>query len=218
MKKTFLTVAILASTMTMATPSFAFSMGGLTSAVTGGGSGGGANLSASQTQTVADYAAGNLMVVNANIKMAQALHLDGEVSKLQATAESLKAGTSEDSLKNSDVTVSASTSSIVAELKTNPSMDEASKATFAAGLAELAAGALAYAKTGKDLADSQSAMSGASPMELLQLGELVYIAKSFPTNAKNFSNALTAGISYAKGQNIPVPANAADATSALGAF
>lgn len=218
MKKTFLAVAILASTMTMATPSFAFSMGGLTSAVTGGGGGGGANLSASQTQTVADYVAANLLVANANIKMAQALHLDGDVAKLQATADSLKAGTSGDSLKNADVTVSASTDDIVAKLKSNPTMDKASKVTFAAGLADLAVGALAYAKTGKDLAASQSAMSSASPMELLQLGELVYIAKSFPSNAKNFSNALTEGISYAKGQNIPVPANAADATSALGAF
>lgn len=218
MKKSLLAVAILASTMTVAVPSYAFSLGGLKSVVSGGGSGSGANLSTSQTQTVADYVKGGLLVVEANTKMAQALHLNGEVAKLQATAASLKAGTSEDSLKNADVTVSASTNEIVDKLKSNPTMGAASKATFATGLTALAAGALEYAKTGKDLAASQSAMSSASPMELMKLGQLVYIAKSFPSNAKNFSNALTSAITYAKGQNIPVPPNAADATSALGAF
>jgi len=218
MKKSVLALAILASSMAVAVPSYAFSLGGLTSAVSGGGSSGGANLSSSQTQAVADYVAGNLLVVAANTKMAQALGLDEEASKLKATADALKAGSSEDSLKSADVTVSESTNAIVEKLKSNPSLDQASKATFAAGLASLAAGAIAYAKTGKDLADSQSAMSSASPMELLKLGQLIYIAKSFPTNAKNFGNALTVATTYAKGQNIPVPANVADATSALGAF
>lgn len=218
MKKAVLVTAILASAMVAAAPSYAFSLGGLTSAVTGGSGSGGANLSASQTQTVADYAAGSQLIVSSNLKMAQALHLDGQVAALQASADALKAGTSEDTLKKSDVAMTDATNAIVEKLKSNPTMDEQSKATFSAGLADLALGALAYVKTGKDLTATQSALSSASPMELLQLAPLLYIAKNFPSNAKNFGEALTTSVQYAKGQNIPVPANAADATAALGAF
>ena len=214
MKKTIIAVAVLASTIAMAGSSYAFSLGGMASAVTGGG-GGGANLAGNQTQTVADYAAASLLVIAADSKMAQALGMDDQVAALKASADGLKAGTSEDSLKKSDVAVSASTNDIVAKLKSNPTLDAASKETFGTGLAALATGALMYAKVGKDLADSSSAMSSASPMDLLKLTELVYIAKSAPVNAKNFFDALSAGVTFAKGQNIPVPGNAADATAAL---
>jgi hypothetical protein len=218
MKKNALLSAILACGTVLAAPCHAFSLGGMASSMTGGSGGGGANLSASQTQTVADYVAGSQLIVAADLKMAQALHLDGEVSQLQAQADALKAGTSEDSLKKADVAVSASTQAIVDKLKTNPTMDAASKTTFSTGLAALAAGAIAYVKTGKDLSSTQSALSSASPTELMQVGELLYIAKTFPVNAKNFGQALSAGVQYAKGQNIPVPATVADATASLGSF
>lgn len=219
MNKKLSVVAIMLAAAAVAAPSHAFSLSGLASALPGKSTqGGGADLSATQAQTLTDYVAGSQLVIAANMKMAQALNLGGEVSKLQATADALKSGTSEGSLKQADVTVSGSTQDIMAKLKTNPALDQASKATFAAGLAQLATGAVAYAKAGKDLAAGQSALQSASPMQLLQLGQLVYMAKTFPSNAKNFSAALSAGVQYARGQNIPVPANAADATSALGSF
>ncbi len=219
MRKHLSLAAIVISTMAVTAPSHAFSLGNLAGAIPGARpQSEGADPGATQARTLADYVAGSQLVVAANIKMAQALKLDGEVSKLQATADALKAGTSEGSLKQADVTVSDSTKNIVDKLKSNPVLDQESKATFAAGLAQLATGAVAYSKTGQDLAAGQSALQSASPVQLLQLGRLAYIAKTFPTNAKSFSPALSAGIQFARGQNIPVPANAADATSALGAF
>ncbi len=215
MKKTMIAVSVIASSMFVPSLGQAFSLGGLTSMVSGGQANGGENLSTAQTQTVADYAAGSRLVLNANIKMAQALHLDGQVAELKATADAIQNGATDASLKKGDDTLSASTNAIVHQLKSNPSMDKASKATFASGLASLAMGSVAYAKTGKDLAASQSALSSASPAEMMRLGQLLYIAKNFPGNARNFLNSLRVGIQYAKGQDIPVPANAADATAAL---
>lgn len=218
MKKTTLALAL---TLSLSSASaIAFSLGSVPSipGLTGGGTSGGANLAATQGQAVADYAAANQLVLSANTKMAQALHLDGEVAALKASSDALKAGTSEDALKNSDVTLSKSTDDIAASLKTNPTLDASAKVEFGAGLVDLTSGAIAYAKVGKDVSSAQSALSGASPIELMKLGSLVYIAKTLPGNAKNFQGALSAATQFAKGQDIPVPANAADATAALGAF
>lgn len=214
LNKSIVSTFVFVAAMGLSASSYALSLGGLM----GGGNGGGANLSATQNQTAADYVAGNQLVISANSEMAQALHLDGVVAKLKESSDALKAGTSEDSIKASDVAVSKSTEEISNTLKSNPKLDAASKSHFAVGLVALVSGAVSYSKVGKDLTDSKSAMSSASPMDLMKLGELVYIAKTAPGNMKNLSDALTSAISFAKGQGIPAPANVADATSALGAM
>lgn len=217
MKKSILVAAVAALALNVSSPCSAFSLGGVTNALSGHSSGG-TDLAATQKNTVADYVSANKLVINANMKMAQALHLDGQVAALKASADALKAGTSEDSLKKSDTAVSQSTDEIVKKLNSNPKLDTAAKATFASGLASLVEGGLSYRKVSKDLASAQSSMSSASPMELTKVGELVYIGKTAPANVKNFSGALSSAIDFAKSENIPVPANAADATSALGNF
>lgn len=178
----------------------------------------GPDLEGAQATTVADYVVASKLVLSADSKMAQALHLDGDIATLKATSDSLKAGASEGDLKNSDVTLNKSTTDILASLKTNPQLDAKSKSLFAAGIGDLALGAFEYVKVGKEVSSSQSALSSASPMQLVKLGPLVYVARTMPSNAKTFTQALTAATEFAKGQNIPVPANAADATSALGAI
>lgn len=217
LNKSIVSTFVFVAAMGLSASSYAFSMGGLMGGGSGS-SGGGANLSATQNKTAADYVAGNLLVISANTEMAQALNLDGTVATLKASSDALKAGTSEDSIKASDVAVSKSTEEISNKLKSNPKLDAASKSHFAAGLVALVSGAVSYAKVGKDLTDSKSAVSSASPMDLMKLGELVYITKTAPGNMKNLSDALTTAISFAKGQGIPAPANVADATSALGAM
>ena len=213
--------SILAACVTLSicsAPAYAFSLGPVTLPLGGGSQSSGTDLAAIQDNTVRDYVAASQLVLSANMKMAQALHLDAEVAALKASSDALKAGTSEDALKSSDVTLSKSTDDIVTSLKSNPTLDAGAKATFSAGMVDLASGAIAYAKVGKELSSSQSALSSASPMALMKLGSLVYMAKALPGNAKSFGGALGAATQFAKGQDIPVPANAVDATAALGSL
>lgn len=205
-------------TMTLysgATLAFSFgspSIGGLT----GGSKSGGTDLIATQKKAVTDYVSASVKILFADAKMAEAIGLQSEVAKYKATADSIKSDTSEGSLDKSVKTMNDAGAKLEAKLKTHPTLGSKEKKMFASGLVDLTAGAIMYGKMGKGLSSAKSALNKATPMDLMKLRPLVYMAKNVPDSGKNASDAISAAIQFAKGQDIPVPANAADATDLLG--
>ena len=212
-KRILITTFVAVSIMGASVSSYAFGLGDLT----GGNNskGGGTDLSATQTQTVNDYVAASTLLLSANGKMSEALGLKEQVAKYKETADSLTAGTSEDSNKKADEALSNGTQAISDAMKNKPQLSAESKAKFTAGLVDLAAGTVGYAKVGKDVSSAQSAISSASPMQLMKLGELVYLAKSAPASIKSYSSALSSAISFAKENKIEVPKSATDALGSM---
>lgn len=196
--------------------SFAFSIPGVGLGSSGSGNAG-PDLNAEQTQLITNYVAANQFVLTANEKMAQALGLSADAAKVKATAAALTSGPSLGNIKKSDTVLSKSIQEVTTNIKNNKAkpLDAASKQLFAAGLVNLAAGVVEYGKLASNIGNVQSSLSSASPMALMNLSPMIYIAKNLPSNAKNLGSTLSEAVTYAKGQDIPVPASA---TSALGSL
>lgn len=209
MKKSIIVTALLAASVLGASAScYAFGLGGL---MGGSSKSSGVDLSATQTQTVNDYVAASKLLLSSDSKMSDALGLKDKVAGYKETSDSLTAGTSTDSIKKADEAISSGTENIANAMKNKPELSAESKVKFTAGLVDLAAGTVSFSKVAKDVSSAQSAITGASPMELMKLGELVYLAKSVPGNLKNYASALSSAIAFAKTNKIEIPKSATDA-------
>jgi hypothetical protein len=181
--------------------------------LTGGDSGG--DLTGQQDVLVRTYVSASKEVLTANSKMADALGLKDAATASKATASALTEGATSGNLADADKVVASSSDAVSAELKKGPKLDAAAKAKFSDGLGNLAKGVLKYVGLGKSIQGFTSGLKSASPLVLTKLQSGAYIAKSFPTGAKNLTTSLQNAVTYAKSNNIPVPADATKALSMI---
>lgn len=180
------------------------------SALTGSGSG---ESAVSQDSLVNAYIAANKQILLAESRMAKALGASEAAALAKAEADALSSGATMDNLSKSD-SVQSDVSKAIAERQndTGNKMDAASKKEYAAGLGLLGKGMLQYAGLTSKFSSFKNSLLTVSPLALTKLQAGAYIVQSFPGNSKNVYTTLTQAVSYAKGNDIPVPA---DATKAL---
>ncbi|MBB4845654.1 hypothetical protein HNP55_004206 [Paucibacter oligotrophus] len=213
MKKTLLAALTLAALSTPGLSSAQFgslpSLGGNKAAA------GSTNLVGSQEQLVRSYVAANKDVLNANAQMAEALGLKDAAATARATAGALTEGSTQGNLADADKVVSDSTNAVAAELAKSPKLDADAKKKFSNGLGELGKGLIKYVGMRNPVQNFSSSLSSASPMDLPKLQTGSYLVKNFPAGVKALSGALSSAVSFAKSNDIPVPADANSATAAL---
>jgi hypothetical protein len=59
-------------------------------------------------------------------------------------------------------------------------------------------------------------LQSANPMQLTKLSSAAWVVSKFPGSASDLFNTVQSAIAFARANDIEVPANAADATAALG--
>lgn len=186
--------------------------GGLDSSASSGASGAG-DSSVSQDALVSAYVAANIQVLRAEAKMAKALGASEAAALAKAEADALGSGATVDNLSKSD-SVQSDVSKAIADRQNDTSnkMDAASKKEYAAGLGLLGKGMMQYVALTPKFSAFKNSLTSISPLALTKLRAGAYIVQSFPGNSKNVYNTLSQAVSYSKGNDIPVPA---DATKAL---
>jgi len=169
-----------------------------------------ADLGGQQTSLVKNFIGANVDVLKANAKMSEALGLKDKAADADAVAQQLASGATvdKDSATKAATAVGDSSGAIAAKIAEKPVLDAAAKATFAAGLANLASGVVKYTGLGKDVSAMGDSMKSASPMQLTSLGAAVYVVKNFPTSVTEVTKALKNAVDFAKTNNIEVPADA----------
>lgn len=182
-----------------------------------GGSASTSDAAAQQDQLVNAYVGADKEVLAAQSKMADAVGLKDRAAQLQATSDALGAGATKESLEQSETMQSEASQEIQAKLKDgNTKLDAAGKKKFSEGLGLLGRGIAKYATLKGPIANFQSAVSGSGITGALgaasKLNAGRYIVTSTPGHVKNLSSTLSNAVSYAKSNDIPVPA---DATAAL---
>ena len=182
-----------------------------------GGSASSSDASAQQDQLVNAYVGADKEVLAAQAKMADAVGLKDRAAQLQATSDALGAGATKESLEQSETMQSEASQEIQAKLKDgNTKLDAAGKKKFSEALGSLGRGILKYSSLKGPIANFQSAVTGSGITGALgaasKLNAGRYIVTSTPGHVKNLSSTLNSAVSYAKSNDIPVPA---DATAAL---
>lgn len=217
--KKLIATAMLAAAATVPTLAQAqFSMPSLPGMGKSGGSAPAADLSGQGDALVRNFVSANKEVLNANAKMAAALSLKDHASAAEGQANSLGEGATTGNLGDSNKVVADTSGAIAESMAKKPVLDAAAKATFATGLAHLVNGSVKYAGLGKDVTSMGNSLKSANPMQLTKLSSAAWVVSKFPTSASELYKTLQAAIKFAKDNGIEVPANAADATSALGAL
>jgi hypothetical protein len=183
----------------------------------GSSSSGGGDAAAQQDQLVRAYVGADKEVLTAQAKMADAVGLKDRAAQLQATSDALGAGATKENLEASETMQSEASQEIQAKLKDgNVKLDAAGKKKFSEGLGSLGRGIAKYATLKGPIASFQSSLTGGGVAGALgaasKLNAGRYIVGSTPGHVKNLSSTLSTAVSYAKSNDIPVPA---DATAAL---
>ncbi|KWR90886.1 hypothetical protein [Cupriavidus sp. IDO] len=209
------TLVALSVALTVLTPVAAHAQFSVSSLMGGKSSSGGADLTAQNDELLRGYVAASKDVLTAQSKMADALGMKDEAVKLQASADTVSNGATKDNLADADKLLTDTAKAVAEKLKANPALGEKEKATFVAGLASLGSGMVKYVGLKDKLASFKNAVTTASPLALTKLGTGVYIVKSLPDSVTTMGGALSNAISYAKGRDIPVPADATKALSNL---
>ena len=147
--------------------------------------------------------------------MAEAVGLADWAAKDRVHGDTLTDGATKGNLSDFDKVVTESTKAVAEKLKNTDKLDGPAKEKFAAGILALAQGLGKYVGMKGSFEAFQSGLSSASPMMLPKLQSGAYIVKSFPSSAKNLSDALSNAISYAKSHDITVPKDATDVMAKL---
>lgn len=181
------------------------------------GSSGGGDATAQQDQLVRAYVGADKEVLSAQAKMADAVGLKDRAAQLQATSDALGAGATKENLEQSETMQSEASQEIQAKLQDgNVKLDAAGKKKFSEGLGSLGRGIARYATLKGPIASFQSSVTGGGVAGALgaasKLNAGRYIVGSTPGHVKNLSSTLNTAVTYAKSNDIPVPA---DATAAL---
>ncbi|MDR0227003.1 MAG: hypothetical protein LBI66_11320 [Burkholderiaceae bacterium] len=167
---------------------------------------------------VRNYVAASKDVLNANARMASALGLKEQAASAASTADSLGDGATVGNLGDGNKVVSDTSGAIAESMAKKPVLDAAAKATFADGLVHLVNGSVKYAGLGKDVTSMGKGLQAANPMQLTRLGSAAWVVSKFPGSASDLFRTVQTAIAFARENDIEVPANAADATSALGSL
>lgn len=182
--------------------------GGLTNALGGGKSSGGA----SAEQIVKRYVSGTQSVMNADANMLAALGLKDESEKAALHAKNLTEGATKDALEGA-AKVQTDSSKVLEERMKGQKvvMDEESKKRFSNGLADLARGVIQYVGVSKDVSGFKPSVSSLGSAAT----SAAYIVQSLPTSLKSVGSTLKTAIEFSKSNNIPLPKEANDATALL---
>jgi hypothetical protein len=184
--------------------------GGLGKIIPGASSG--SSESVSPEGIINKYVSGQKYVLNAESKMLEALKKKDQADLLALQAQNLTEGATEDALKEAAKTQTEGSQALEAEFKgKNIVMDAESKEKFVAGLADLGRGISQYADMRKEVSGftpSPTSLGGSAKSAL-------YIVKTLPGSITSLSSTLKSSIDFATANNIPIPKEAADATSAI---
>ena len=185
--------------------------------LTGGGnsSSSGADAVAQNDALVRGYVAANKDVLLANSQMADALGLKDAAAASKATADALTDGATKGNLEDSNKAVSASTEAVAAEMAKGPKLDAASKKKYQDGMALLGRGLLRYIALRDPAQNFAGNLKSASPMALPKLQGGAYVVGQLPTGLANLGSSLKNASTFAKNNDIPVPADATKALAAL---
>lgn len=168
------------------------------------------DLSGAQDQLVKQYVGASKSVLDGNAMMADALGLKAAAASARASGESMTDGATKGNLSDANKASSNAAKEIAEALKNPVAMDAESKTKFSSGLVSLAQGMGKYVGMKAPFDSFQKGLSNVSPMMLPKLQSGVYIVSSLPGNMSNLGSALSSAISFAKSQNIEVPANVND--------
>lgn len=201
-------IAVFASAVLLAIPGLASAqLGGLgkTLGVGGGGS------SVSASQIVNNYVDGAKYVNSADVKMLRAVGLKDEADRLELQSKNLTAGATKDSLEEANKAQTQSSKALEERLNGEKfTMDEASKAQFSDGMADLGKGLIKYITLTKN---AQGFKPG--PSDLGAANSATYVVSSMPDSIKALASSLKSATDFAKTNNIPVPKESVEATSML---
>lgn len=216
LKKSFVIAVTAAVTLAPAAGMAQFKLPSVGGGAPSSGSGGG-DASAQQDQLVKAYVAADKEVLIAQAKMADAVGLKERAAKLNAASDALGAGATKDNLEASETMQSEASQEIQAKLKDgNLKLDAAGKKKFADALGSLGRGIVKYSNLKGPIASFQSAVTGSGAAGMVSAASKLsagkYIVTSTPGHVKNLSNTLDTAVTFAKSNDIPVPA---DATAAL---
>lgn len=223
MKKLFATAATAAAiAAAIASPALVQAQFSMPS-IPGVGKLGGSSASSGDVATQGDalvrgYVSANKDVLNANARMASALGLKDQAASAASTASSLGDGATVGNLGDGNKVVSDTSGAIAESMAKKPALDAAAKATFAEGLVHLVNGSVKYGGLGKDVSNVGKGLQAANPMQLSRLGSAAWVVSKFPGSASDLFKTVQTAIAFARENNIEVPANAADATAALGSL
>lgn len=176
------------------------------------GLGGGGDSAVSADGIVSKYVAGARNVNSADIKMLRAVGLKAEADRAELQAKNLTEGATKDALEDAAKSQTESSKALEDALKDNKTkMDAKSKEQFSSGMGDLAKGILAYIGLSKDVSGFRPSVGnlGGSAMSA------AYVVKTLPESVKSLVSTLKSSIAFAKANNIPVPKEASDATSAI---
>jgi hypothetical protein len=208
MKKQFLAVVLGTSLLGLSGMACA-QLGGLAGKLTGGNS---ASSGVSPDGIVRKYVAGSQSVNKADVKMLRAVGLKDEADRAELQAKNLTEGATKDSLEEAAKVQTESSKALEDKFKGGKvEMDAKSKEQFSDGMADLGRGIIQYVGMSKEASGFKPGPSaiGASTTSAL------YVVKSLPDSIKNLASTLKSSVDFAKTNNIPVPKEAADATSAI---
>ncbi len=216
MKKLFTTVAVAAAMASPALTQAQFSMPSIPGVGKLMGGSGSADVAGQGDALVRSYVGASKEVLSANAKMATALGLKEQAASAASTADSLGDGATIGALGDGNKVVSDTSGAIAESMAKKPVLDAASKATFAEGLVHLVNGSVKYAGMGKDVSAMGKSLQSANPMQLTKLTSAAWVVSKFPGSASDLFSTVQTAIAFARANDIEVPANAADATAALG--
>lgn len=184
--------------------------GGLTKSIPGLSSGGDSSIS--PEGIVKKYVGGSQSVSSADIKMLRAVGLKDDADRAELHAKNLTEGATKDALEEAAKSQTESSKALEAKLKEGKvDMDAKSKEQFSSGMADLGRGILQYFGMSKEASGFKPGISsiGGSTTSAL------FVVKTLPESLKNLVSTLKSSVAFAKTNNIPVPKEAADATSAI---
>jgi hypothetical protein len=168
---------------------------------------------AKQGALVKSYVSANKLVLMSQYKIALALGAKDAAALAKAEADALSSGSTKDNLSKADSTQSE-VSKAISERQADKSakLDSAAKKQYTDGLVVLAKGLREYVAMTTKVDGFKNALANTSPTNFSKLESGSYVVKSFPVNSKNVYDTLSQAVSFAKSNDIPVPA---DATKAL---
>lgn len=183
------------------------------------------DVAAQQEALVQKYVSASKNVNEAQLKIAKALDLKGEVAGLEDTANVLGSGSVQDAdaIEKISETSARADKAISKKIEEGADLSDESKKELAASLLPYAMG-LKEAKSMSDefkpfLSSAMDAISNASMTQKMsakkKLAAGMYVAKNTPGLVKNLLTTSQKLLSYAKSQNAEVPKEATDALGNL---
>lgn len=158
---------------------------------------------------VVAFSDSNRQLLTAQSSLLEALGLKDELAKLQAEQKALGSGALDTpALKKISLQSASASAAISQALESQPELSKEARKTFARGLVEYLAAAVAA----RDLvvqAQQFTSSAAGNPMSLMgKAGTAMYVGKETPAYMKNIGTSTKALFAFAKRNNIETPANA----------